>query len=424
MLDLDQLHDLIQTLDKGDETSRQQAIHSLKLHEEQEWASVPPKVINSLVKSLQKQVRSEMEKPSIRQEIAVVLGNLGPRAEPAIGQLIDMLQDGVPDSIREAAATALGKIGKDAVVAVDKLITLLSKGRPTLAVVAVRALSDIGCADQRVRTALVNLWLSTGQSQKSLRQVAIALCKLKIEAKGLLRYLTSTLVAGQDASLRKAAAEALAWCSKDEVDVVPALLTAALHDKDEGVRLMAQAGLDQLRLSRAKAIDLCAAQLKESSYAEMALRYSGQPAAGALIEALGSQEATTREKAARILGCFGESAIEAVPALTTTLHDKNLDVRLAAAKALWIITKTADVVVPTLVDLLAEKWAPAFDAGESRRRFLQSVVESLGRIGPPAQAATATLTKIAKNNNRHLSESAQHALREIAPAVANKVGLR
>jgi HEAT repeat protein len=424
MLDLDRLHDHIQTLDKGDDASRQQAIHSLKLQEEQDWTTAPPKVINSLVKALQRQVRGEMEKPSIRQEIAIILGNLGPRAAPAIPQLIDMLQDGVPDAIREAAAAALGKIGKEANVAVDKLIALLSKGRPTLTVQVVRALSDIGCADQRVRTALVNLWLSSGQAQKILRQVAIALCKLKIEAKGLLRYLTSTLVAGQDASLRKAAAEALAWCSKDEVDVVPALLAAALHDKDEGVRLMAQAGLDQLRLSRAKAIDLCAAQLRESSYAEMALRYCGQDAAAALIDALQSQEPTTREKAARILGYFGESAIQAVPALKTTLRDKNLDVRLAAAKGLWIITRTADVVVPTLVDLLAEKWANTFDVWESRRRFVQSVVESLGRIGPPAHAAIPKLTTLAKNKNRHLSESALHALKEIAPPVANNAGLR
>ena len=88
MLDLDRLHDHIQTLDKGDDASRQQAIHSLKLQEEQDWATAPPKVINSLVKALQRQVRGEMEKPSIRQEIAIILGNLGPRAAPAIPQLI------------------------------------------------------------------------------------------------------------------------------------------------------------------------------------------------------------------------------------------------------------------------------------------------------------------------------------------------
>ena len=80
------------------------------------------------------------------------------------------------------------------------------------------------------------------------------------------------MVASPDSSLRKAASEALAWCGKEEPDVVPALLTAALHDKDEAVRLKAEASLTQMRLSHDKAIQLCAKQLTESTYAEAALR--------------------------------------------------------------------------------------------------------------------------------------------------------
>jgi HEAT repeat protein len=245
---------------------------------------------------------------------------------------------------------------------------------------------------------------------------------LKLSASGLLTYLTGILVASQDASLRKLAAEGLAWCHKNDLDVVPALLTAALHDKDEEVRQKAEAGLDHLRLSHDKAFDLCSTQLKESSYAERALRSGSQPAVPALIKALGIKESTTREKAARILGGFGELAVEAVSALTSTLNDRNLDVRLAAAKGLWNITKTADAAVPVLIDLLDEKWAADFEAGESRRRFLQSVIESLGRIGPPAKAALPALTKRTKDNNRHISESALKAVKEIAPSVANKAG--
>src|SRR5262249_42733884 len=75
------------------------------------------------------------------------------------------------------------------------------------------------------------------------------------------------LAANQDASLRTAAAEALAWCNKNEPDVVPALLSAALNDRREEVRQRAQASLDQLRLSHKKAIQLCVKQLKESPYA-------------------------------------------------------------------------------------------------------------------------------------------------------------
>ena len=69
------------------------------------------------------------------------------------------------------------------------------------------------------------------------------------------------------------------------------------------------------------------------------------------------------------------------------LKDKDLNVRLAGAKAFWHVTKNADVAIPVLVDLLDEERLAAFEEGEAQRRFVQSVIESLGRIGPPAKAA-------------------------------------
>jgi HEAT repeat protein len=424
MLDLSQLHRHTRTLDSGDDTSRRQAINSLRDYGEQEWATAPLEVIHSLVESLQHQLLDGTKQISVRQLVVIVLGNMGPRSEPAVPQLIELLQEGVPDGIREAAAAALGKIGRKAKVAVKPLLQVLGHGRPALATQAVRALGDIGCADQSVRSALVNLWLSPVQSPNNQVQVAIALCKLHIDARGLLRFLTTTLVANQDACLRKSAAEGLAWCGKNEIDVVPALLTAALNDKDEKVRQVAEAGLAQLRLSHEKAIHLCATQLKDSSYAETALRNGGPLAVPALIEALGAQEPASREKAARTLGCLGEVAAGAVGALTTALRDKDRDVRLAAAKSLWNITKDAGAVVPVLVDLLKVNWAGASDAGESRRRYFQTVIEALWRIGPLAKAATPILNDLTRDQNRHVSESALSALKKIAPPGVNGGGWR
>ena len=232
-----------------------------------------------------------MKQPFAQKEVATILGNMGTRSKSALPQLMELLHEGVPDPVREAAVTALGKIGKEARVAVDQLVQLLANARPALSAQAIRALGNIGCADGRVRSVLVNLWLSPLQLQSGKAQVAIALCKLHIAAQNLLGTVTRTLVANQDACLRKAAAEALAWCSKNETDVVPALLTASLSDTNEEVRQMAQAGLDQMRLSHEKAIHLCSRQLGDSSYAEAALRKSGQLAVPALIEALGSRRA-------------------------------------------------------------------------------------------------------------------------------------
>jgi hypothetical protein len=97
---------------------------------------------------------------------------------------------------------------------------------------------------------------------------------------------------------------------------------------------------------------------------------------------------------------------------------------LGAAKGLWNITKNAEVVVPVMVELLEEKWAAVSDGDETRRRYLQTVMEALQRIGPAAKAAVPALADKTKDKNRHISESALSALKAIAPTVANRAGLR
>ena len=428
MLELAQVQSHIQALNKGDEPARRDAIRALKQQDERDWKSAPAKVVNTLIETLRHQLprgqNGEVKPPLVRQEVVVILGHLGPRAESVVPQLIELLEPGTSDGIREAAATALGKIGKEAKAAVDSLIRVLGpECRVPLAARVARALGEIGCADHRVRAALTNLWLLPMDDQNSRMQIAIALCKLRIDARGLIPHVTKTLVTNQNMNLRKAAAEALAWCSKSDIDVVPAL-TAALKEEDEDMARLAKAGLDQMRLSPEKAVQVCAKQLEESLYAETALRKSGPIAVPALIEALGSSAPVAREKAARTLGGMGEAAAAAVPALTKVLSDKNISVRLAAAKGLWGVAKNADLVVPVLAELLKGKWPAAPDVSEERRRFLQSVIESLCRIGPPAKAAVSALNAKAKDDNRLIRESAQRALREIAPEPVKKSGVR
>jgi HEAT repeat protein len=406
------LQSYIHALASNNPNTRREAIESLKRCEEQEWDAAPAKVIQALVQSLQRQVASEATQPLLRREIALLLGNMGARAEAAVPQLRDLLQESVPHGIREAAATALGRIGKKARSAVDRLIPLFSTGRPALVIEGVRALGQIGCADERVNAALAELWLTPKSATVQL-EVALTMCKLKIPAPGVLRVLTATLVTGREVPHRKAAAHALAWCGKTDPDVVPALLTAALKEKDEDVRQAAEAGLRQLRLSHQEAVQQCARQLKDSSSAESALRQSGPLAVPCLIEALGAAEPEVREKAVRILGNIGEVAADAVPQLTSVLRDRNLEVRLAAAKGLWNITKKAELVVPALVGLLREKQTFAGDAAEGRRRFLQTVMEALQRIGPAAKAGIPALKEKVKDPNRIVSESARSALKEI-----------
>jgi HEAT repeat protein len=413
MIDREQLHSHILALEGGDHAVKRQALQSLRDQDEQEWADAAAEAVLPLVNALKGQLLSDPKQTVNLKETATVLGNMGPHSKSAVPQLVGLLRDGVPDPVREASATALGKIGNGAKAALGALVELVANSRPALATRAIRALGSIGCADARVRSALIDFWLSPLQTEAGKAQVAIALCQLRIAAPNLLETVTKTLVVSQEISLRKSAAEALAWCNKGDPGVVPALLTASLSDKHEGVRQAARAGLGQVGVTDEAAILLCAQQLRDSPYAEAALRKSGRMAVPALAKALAAPEPETRVKVARTLGSIGEVAAEAAPALAGALNDTAPEVRLAAAKGLWDVTKTPDLAVPALVGLLAVKGAAGLEGGTDRRIFLQTVMEALGRIGPPAKGAVPALTAMAKDTNRHVRETALAALAKI-----------
>ncbi|MFO0969492.1 MAG: HEAT repeat domain-containing protein [Gemmataceae bacterium] len=420
MLDAPQIRKLIKALSADDENIRWEALRSVKQSEGQDWAALPADVVHPLVKALQDQlqrknaVNGKGRLPTFRQEVVLLLGNLGPRAETAVPQLIDLLEDGESQAVREAAVTALGKIGADARAASEKLVRMLGPGvRDTLAARIARALGDIGRCDAKVQSALVSLWLTPGMSESCKEQIALALCKLDIDAPGLRACLIKALLTNAHLSSRKIATEALGCCDKGAIGVLPALIVA-LHDADEEVKRLATAALDRMKLSPKKAIERCGDQLDECMHAEVALRKSGAEAVPTLIAALSHKKPTVREKAAQVLGSLGELAVAAGPALDKALKDKTPEVRLCAAKALWNITKQADTAVPVLADLLKQKPAPSEDP-EAGRRFLQSVIEALGRIGPPARATIPALMKQSRNDNRLIRESAQRTIRQIDP---------
>jgi HEAT repeat protein len=283
----------------------------------------------------------------------------------------------------------------------------------------VRAIGNMGCDDERVRSSLLGLWSSPTYTEAGMAEVALALCKLQIDAKNLVGTLTKNLMSHKDAIYRKAAAEALARCSRDALDVVPALLTASESDTNDEVRQMAKSGLDHMGLSPEKAAYLCVKQLRDGCYAEVALRKSGAMAVPALIKALASNDAGVQVKAGRTLACLGELGAAAVPALKALLKADDREVRLAAAKGLWNITNNAEIVVPTLISLLDESWTADADSSGARRMFLQTVMEALRRIGPPAKSAKRALLRKTRDKCRLISESARISLRSIGPADSN-----
>ena len=87
MLDLGQLKKDIQTLNNGDDAACRLALQSLKAYKEDEWESGAASNISSLVEVLRRQLSNHpllkgTKQPSIHKDVAIILGNIGPRPPP------------------------------------------------------------------------------------------------------------------------------------------------------------------------------------------------------------------------------------------------------------------------------------------------------------------------------------------------------
>lgn len=163
----------------------------------------------------------------------------------------------------------------------------------------------------------------------------------------------------------------------------------------------------------------------------------GAAAVPTLERELASSESYRREVAASGLAMLGPDSATAAPALQQALQDASIHVRANAATALCAIPEQEAIVIPALAELLVsddeqvrqmsavnlsnfgEDAAPYVG---SLTRVLERVpndvlvpmLELLGRIGPPAEAAAPRLQQIAFEQTGEAQQAAQAALEKIS----------
>jgi HEAT repeat protein len=137
----------------------------------------------------------------------------------------------------------------------------------------------------------------------------------------------------------------------------------------------------------------------------------GPAAVGPLAAALSDDSPLRRARAALALGRIGTAAKAAGPALTAALKDPAVEVRVAAAEALWLSAEDA-AAVAALADGLAA------DDRDLRLRCARF----LGRMGPAARAAVPALVKSLADRSQSpgpavplVAASAAEALGRIGP---------
>jgi HEAT repeat protein len=107
---------------------------------------------------------------------------------------------------------------------------------------------------------------------------------------------------------------------------------------------------------------------------------NAKSAVPAMIRLLEEKRAYDPILVIEVLGNVGPKAKDAVPCLQKELKSENAEIGLAAARALWSVSKHPDVV-PTLVSLVKDERLESFYVA----------VHLLGEIGPEAKSALPAL---------------------------------
>ncbi len=143
------------------------------------------------------------------------------------------------------------------------------------------------------------------------------------------------------------------------------------------------------------------------------LKKIGSPAVSILVEALDDADANVRKNAAFGLGSMGSDAVEAVPALLSTLKDSESGVRMDVAVALRNITPASPEIMAMAVKELT------VDLQHEEAQVRQGAAFGLGILGLEAHSAIPDLITTLKDSDEQVSLKAAIALKRMGqPAVA------
>ena len=314
----------------------------------------------------------------VRQAAFRILNSIGVDALP---EMIDALGKREGGTGKLELIRLVSRMGPDAAPAVPVLTKLLTSSTPLVRIEAAKALAAIGApAETAVPTLVVGLRDPNGDVREAM---AMCLAKLGAAAAPAVPELLP-LLADPESKVRKAAASALEAIGPT---VAPALVgfIQERNLKRLETRLKEILGLDtlapglitilQTRDKEQRKVQLWrwlnkAGQdipLADPQRAAMNLRWKFM----SMFDELARVE-IAQETALRILGNLGPTVSSAVPAITNSLKDPNLKIKLAAIETLGRIGPGARSAIPSLIMMLTDK----------SERVLEVAVTALANIDP------------------------------------------
>ncbi|MBM3473177.1 MAG: HEAT repeat domain-containing protein [Armatimonadetes bacterium] len=333
-----------------------------------------------------------------RAAIAAALGEMGPRAVPAVPALTRCL-DGPDEGDRIAAVRALRQVGPAAASAAPALLAFMrskawAQGMLPEGTEAGEALGRLGPAAVPVLMGALN-----DQNDTTRHCVAEALVDIgPASVPALVKALGS-----KDLKVRQSAAEALTQLGPLAAPATPTF-GRWLDDRDADTRHRAVHALGAIGPRAVAAGPELLKLLTDPDdripgCAIGALGDVGYAAAGPslLVPVLGGGPTGSRLTAIVALGKMGYRP--AVPTLKKQAHDPAIGVRIAVGQALCRLGAT-DPGVPVLIECL----------GDANTTYQREAAEALGEAGAAAREAVPELTKLTTSSDLWLRATAAAAL--------------
>jgi HEAT repeat protein len=316
---------------------------------------------------------------SVRSRAALALKEPGkevPRVVEALGEALDD-QD---RDVRAAVLFSLGALGPDAADAVPRIVKVLEGDDTPLRRSAASALGKIG--DARALPALSAAARDEDVQMRKVARNALA----AMGAAGVPFWIE--LLSSKDEFDRISATSALLRVGPEAKAAVPALSKAL---KDESVH-----------------VRRAAAEVLAPIGAE------AQAAVPALVEAASDEDIFVRMNVAWALKEIAPEDEQTAAALRAQLEHPEPWTRVTAAESLWAVGDNPEVLVPVLVDALAQQdVADIPNSNFTAAAMRQRATDVLKKIGDPA---VPLLEKLAEEETGEVREVAAKALQALEQA--------
>jgi HEAT repeat protein len=343
--DLDALPYLLDGLaDKGRQVREASQVALLALHEAQ-TANDARLRIESSVRAAPAAVEgltaSCVAEPARTRRAAVTLLGWG-RWPEGLPRLVDALAD---EEIHATAARAIVAFGA---AAVAPLVEIAQETRQDLRSEIFGLFPRLGAAAADARVAA--LLMRALEDEDAIAAAAAARALGDVGSKDSLGPLFHSLERNDDPMVPQAASQALAKLGARYYDEVRMLVGARGIHGEVGVylcRVVGAVGRAEDRPMLLAALRGDEASLRRAAAEAVATLGPAPEAREALVYALADEDARVRAAAADALGALGD--IEAVPALISASHDDESSVRAAAARSLGLVGDAR--AAPTLREL-------------------------------------------------------------------------